>query len=76
MVSGQGSHWLIESPTMFIYLCLHIADPGRAWAENNLNTSGLGRTWPLSDRALPGRACAGPGHNKNIDTKPRLLIYD
>ena len=22
----------------------------------------------------PGRAWAGPGHNKNIHTKPRLLI--
>ena len=25
-------------------------------------------------RAGPGRAWAGPGHNKNINTKPRLLM--
>ena len=26
-------------------LGLHIAGPGRAWAEKILNTSGLGRAW-------------------------------
>ena len=36
----------------------------RAWAENNLNTTGC--------VSGPGRAWAGPGHNKNIHTKHRL----
>ena len=26
-------------------LGLHVAGPGRAWAEKKLNTSGLGRAW-------------------------------
>ena len=34
----------------------------RAWAGPGLSVSG------------PGRARAVPGHNKNIHTKPRLLI--
>ena len=35
-------------------LDLHTAGPGRAWSENNLNTSGLGR-------AGPGPSVSGPG---------------
>ena len=38
----------------------NFAGPGRAWAENNLNTSGLGRAWAQCERAGPGRAGPGP----------------
>ena len=51
--------------------------PGRqpaGWAGplQNLNTSGLGRAGPSVSG--PGRAWAGPGPNKNINTKPRFVI--
>ena len=56
--------------------------PGRAWAYILRARIGPGlkffkhRAWagPGPSVSGPGRAWAGPGNNKNINTKPRLVI--